>query len=262
MIQNNAIGSWRALRPECQIILLGNEPGIEDAAKRWGVEWIPEVARTEMGTPLLNAAFSIASQHARHDWICYVNCDIVLFNDFVELPAKARSTRTLFVGQRWDYDITAPLDFQNLDWPSNLRSDVAARGKLHPPAGSDYFLFHKSSGLSELPPFAVGRPGWDVWFLYNARRRGFVFVDASPSITVVHQNHDYRHVPQGRGDYNGPEGDANMKIVNEIPYMCTLEDATHKLRDGKIRRAYSYEYFRRSFLRWKCILASKRSKTR
>jgi hypothetical protein len=254
MIQNNAIGSWRALRPECQVILLGNEPGIEEAAKRWDVEWVPEVARTKWGTPLLDSAFSIAAGKAKHDWICYINGDIILFNDFTMLPSKAHSEKTLFVGQRWDYHATQLMDFNAPDWEKNFRNEIAARGSLHPPAGSDYFLFHKKSGLSKLPPFAVGRPGWDNWFLFNARRTGCAVVDASQSLTVVHQNHDYRHVPAARKGYDGPEGDENLKYLSECRYRCTLADATHLLSDGHVRRAWTYRHFRRSLYRWKLNL--------
>src|SRR5207244_634094 len=37
-IQRNAIGSWRALRPDVQVVLVGNEEGVEKAARNAGVE--------------------------------------------------------------------------------------------------------------------------------------------------------------------------------------------------------------------------------
>jgi hypothetical protein len=90
---------------------------------------------------------------------------------------------------------TAYLDIENLidfdrDWVSELQSLVLQRGRLHPPSGSDYFLYPR--GLFEkIPDFAVGRAGWDNWMIYHARKEGWKVVDATPSLMIVHQNHDY-----------------------------------------------------------------------
>jgi len=51
MIQRNAIKSWTLL-PDVEVILLGEEAGLAEAAKELGVKHISNVARNESGTPL------------------------------------------------------------------------------------------------------------------------------------------------------------------------------------------------------------------
>src|SRR6186713_2865082 len=81
LIQTNAVRSWKRLAPDCQVILCGNEPGIKEAAAQEGVEYLPEIARNEFGTPLLNDAFQKVIALARHPYMCYVNGDIILLSD-------------------------------------------------------------------------------------------------------------------------------------------------------------------------------------
>ena len=53
MIQRNAIKSWTLL-PDVEVILLGEETGLAEAAKELGVKHIPNVARNDSGTPLIS----------------------------------------------------------------------------------------------------------------------------------------------------------------------------------------------------------------
>ena len=83
VIQRNAIKSWVMLRPACQIILFGDEEGTLEVAKEWGVHHMPEVARNEFGTPLLDSTFATAHRLAINNILCYANADIMLLNDFM-----------------------------------------------------------------------------------------------------------------------------------------------------------------------------------
>jgi len=111
LIQRNAIGSWARLRPECEIILFGDEEGTAEVAKEFGLLHVSEVARNECGTPLLSDVFEKGKQRAKHDLLCYVNCDIILKRDF--LPAVKRvsewNRRFLMVGECWNLDVAEVL---------------------------------------------------------------------------------------------------------------------------------------------------------
>ena len=61
-----------------------------------------------------------------------------------------RFDRFLMIGQRWDLDVDRLLDF-NSGWVEEMRMEVQRNGSLHPPAGSDYFIF-PSSLFKEIPP--------------------------------------------------------------------------------------------------------------
>jgi hypothetical protein len=73
VIQRNAIESWAQLRPRPEIILFGDDEGTAHVAKEFGISHIPQVARNEFGTPLLNDFFEQAQRVAGDDLLCYVN---------------------------------------------------------------------------------------------------------------------------------------------------------------------------------------------
>lgn len=230
IIQNNALQSWRRLDPDCEILVCGNDEGCAQAAHEVGATHLTDIECNQYGTPLLNSVFENVKEHSRHNLLCYVNSDIILLEDFVSAVKRIRFPNFLMAGQRWDRDIDWPLDFSTPDWAERLRADALQNGMLHPPGGSDYFVFPRNSGLAEIPPFAVGRPGWDNWLLYHARSLGMPVVDATGATTVIHQNHDYAHVAESRDDgYAGPEGDRNFDLMGGEERRFCLDDATHVL---------------------------------
>jgi hypothetical protein len=138
------------------------------------------------------------------------------------------------LGQRWDFDQTTPLDF-SADWANRLRSTVHSQGTLHRPAGSDYFLFPIAC-YTDLPAFVIGRAGWDNWMIYKARRAGWPAIDVTPSVMIIHQNHDYSHLPGGQPHYKHPETDENIRLAGgRTVTRFTLLDTDHRFENGKIR---------------------------
>jgi hypothetical protein len=250
IIQRNAIHSWSRLHPGCEIILCGDEPGTEEVAAEFKAKYIPIVARNEYGTPLLNSVFDQVGQMTSQDLMCYVNADIMLLSDFMEAVQRIRFRRFQMVGQRWDIDLTKLWNFERTDWEEQLRRYVLDHGVLHAPAGSDYFVFPRDSAI-ELPPFAVGRPGWDNWFIYKARKLGIPVVDVTRVVTVIHQNHSYSHVLDRRGEFwEGPEAERNRELMGDQDYTFTLLDATHVLMSRALLPALGREYARR---RWQTL---------
>ncbi len=140
-------------------------------------------------------------------------------------------------------DVTNPLFFSD-GWTDRLREDVGKRGQLHRPAGSDFFLFPKSC-YTDVPDFAIGRAGWDNWMIYKARQEKWPVIDCTPSVMIVHQNHDYRHLPGGKSHYTHPETDENIRLAGgPAAVRYTILDATHRLKDGKlVRPAFTSLHF-------------------
>jgi hypothetical protein len=237
VIQRNAIQSW-CQQAGCQVILLGDDSGVGDVAAEFGATWIPRLRVNEYGTPLLNSAFDEARKAARHGLLCYVNADILLLGNFLEAASRVRFGNFLMLGQRWDLDLKHAIDFADAGWQRGVRDLVAAHGVLHPPMGSDYFAFPRDGGLASLPPFAVGRPAWDNWMIYRARRHGIPVVDATQAVMIVHQNHDYAHVKARRGStWEGPEADQNRALVGGPDRLFTLAHATHRIVGGAVIRS-------------------------
>ena len=235
-IQRNAIRSW-SLLPDVEVILLGEEAGLAEAARDLGVKHIPHVERNANGTPLISSMIELARENSSSDLLCIINADMILMPDFVEAARTLRLKRDPFVllSQRWDLDVTQPIEFTQ-GWQNRLLSMVHRQGILHRPAGSDFFLFPRSC-YTGIPDFTIGRAGWDNWMIYKARREGWPVIDCTPSVMIVHQNHDYSHLPGGRPHYEHPDTNENIRLAGgQANIRYTILDATHQLVDGTLVR--------------------------
>jgi len=250
MIQRNAIKSWTLL-PDVEVILLGGEAGLAEAARELGVKHIPNVKCNDNSTPLISSMFQLArdaSQRSRSDLLCIINADMILMPDFLEAVHRSRLLRDRFVllSQRWDLDIIQAIEFSE-GWEDRLSSMIHDQGSLHRPAGSDFFLFPKSC-YTDIPDFAIGRAGWDNWMIYKARREKWTVIDCTPSVMIVHQNHDYSHLPGGKPHYEHPDTNENIRLAGgEANIRYTILDATHQLAPGGklVRPKLSYLRFMR-----------------
>jgi hypothetical protein len=209
---------------------------MSDFAAKIHLQQLPNVSRNNQGTPLVSSIFELARQNSTSPLMAYVNADILLTPEFISLAKQVSSQvkEFLIVGQRWDLDVKQALDF-NQDWIMRLLFDVKTRGRLHPPGGSDYFIFPRDC-YTEVPRFAIGRAGWDNWMFYHARLRHWPVIDVSSSLTVVHQDHDYSHLPGGQPHYQMPESFENIHLAGGRRTIFTLLDADYKFHSGKLQR--------------------------
>lgn len=257
--QMNALESWSRMSPEPELILVGDDPGVERVADRLGATWVEEVERNPAGTPLVSDLFEKGQAHARYDHLAYINTDIITLSSFAEAldPVAARLDDWLVVGRRWDLDLEGRLEFEHGDWRRRLREEVEERGRLHGWTGLDYFLFRK--GLyPRIPPFAIGRFVWDNWLVYAARKQGVPVVDATDVVTIVHQNHGYGHLEEGDDEDDPgetPEIARNRRLAGTRVDTFCVADASYVLREEGLHRATGLMYvLRRLFnlgaLRW------------
>lgn len=234
IIQRNAILSWTKL-PDVEVVLLGDETGLAEVAAELGVKHVRDIPRSPSGAPLMDAMFRLAREASPSQLYCIVNTDIILFPELVETARKVAAQKEKFVllGQRWDLDVTAPLDFSD-GWQERLLFTLHQDGNLHRPAGSDYFLFPASCYI-DIPAFIIGRAGWDNWMIYHARKLRFPAIDATQDITIIHQSHDYSHLPGGKPHYKHPETDENIRLAGGRPMTrFTVLDTDYCLENGKI----------------------------
>jgi hypothetical protein len=232
---------WISPKPE--IILLGDEEGTAEVAKEFDVRHIPVVKRNEFGTPLVSSIFEEAEKAATQDVMCYLNADILLFSDFMNAVKTVHNEipRSLMVGRRWNLDVSGPIEFKE-DWEREVKEQVARRGKLVPHFFIDYFIF-PNGVWGEIPPFAIGRPGWDNWMIYHACQLGLPVVDLTPAVTVVHQNHDYSHHPQGwTGAMRGEESKRNITLAGEVAHVHSLLDAQYVLTPRGLKQRFPPYY--------------------
>jgi hypothetical protein len=238
LIQSNALRSWTLL-PNVEVILLGNEEGLAQAAREFNIKHISDVKCNGNGTPLISSMFELARQNATGELLCVINADIILMPDVIDAAQACRSRlgNDVFVllSQRWDFDVTQSIEFSE-GWQDRLRSIVHRQGSLHRPAGSDFFLFPKSC-YQDIPNFTIGRAGWDNWMIYKACKEKWPVIDCTPSVMIVHQSHDYSHLPGGKPHYEHPDTNENIRLAGgPAAIRYTVLDSTHQLVGGKLVR--------------------------
>lgn len=235
-IQRNAIRSWQHMGKNVDVLLVGNETGIDKVAIELGVTHLPDVKCNDKGTPLVNSIFELAEIASDSRMLAYVNSDILLMPDFLRTALQVRQQRNKFlvVGQRWDLDINQILDY-GLGWSDRLRENTREKGRLHAPSGSDYFIYPRGL-LNDIPEFAIGRAGWDNWMIYNAVHQPWPAIDATPSIMVVHQNHDYAHLPDNKPHYKLDETFMNAELGGGMANMYMILDTNLEFQNGRLRR--------------------------
>ena len=236
LIQRNAISSWLQLGEDVEVLLMGDEPGLDDAASSLGVCRLSVPERAPSGTPLISALFRRAREAASNQLLCYMNADIVPLDDFLPgvQTVVERLDSFLIVGTRWDLSVQQPLSFEK-GWIQDLRRRLDLEGQLHPPMGSDYFIFPVNR-FERIPDFALGRAGWDNWMIFHARQGRIPVVDASSAITVVHQEHSYAHLPGGKPHYRHSESIRNVELAGGLETMFRLRDADWMLVPGGLER--------------------------
>src|SRR6266851_8711635 len=228
IIQRNALQSWKAQHPGIEIILFGADEGAAEAAKEFGLRHEPHVERNEWGSKRLDYMFARAQAVARHEILCYTNCDIILMQDFWRAIERVRAMHGefLMVGRRWDTDVTEPLAFERADWQGELRSLALRRGQKCTAEWIDYFAFSRRLYGPDMPPFVL-RVFWDNWLVWKALDSGKPVIDASRAVMAVHQNHDYSYHPQGKaGIWSGEEAGLNGQLAGGWRHLRTIADAT------------------------------------
>jgi hypothetical protein len=243
IIQRNALQSWTRIHPQAEVILFGDEQGAAEAARDLGLRHVPEVKRNEHGTKFLSPIFDTAQDLACHPCVCYVNCDILLLSDFRIAVERVMSLGGPFLmaGQRWDTDITAPIDFSVGDWEAAVRRQALEANHQRPPQWIDYFAFTRGLYSRNTPPFVIGRPGWDNWLVWHVRASGARVVDATVVVQAVHQNHDYSYHPEGAaGVWQGEEAQRNYALLDGGRCFATLENATHCLTPAGLKPNYHH----------------------
>lgn len=213
--QLNAIRSWLALHKECEVIIFEEPKGIDIAALDSRIRVVKEVER-DFDVPRIDFMFDYASTNASNEIVCFINCDIVVTSEFTEairLLFAKKKKKFLAVGQRWDFENESGEWKFDDQWETRYLQGITKT--LHPASGSDYFLFPRGQYNKRLMvPLLVGRPGWDLWMIYNARKRKIAVVDLSPSCYIYHQNHDYSHKKkQYASNLDEPEAKRNLSFL-------------------------------------------------
>ncbi len=250
LIQRNAARSWARLEPRPEIILFGADSGTAEMAAELGARHVPDVATSPAGAPMLDDLLRRGQQLAAGEIVCFINADIVLTPAWMRAVQRSAASRSRFlmVGRRWNFDLLEPLDFSAPSWADDLVARARREGRLATNMYIDYFVFPRGL-MSDIPPFVIGRPGYDNWLLWRTRQRGIALIDGTEAAPVVHQNHDYAHIKASRGDPGGMQtylkGEdtlRNAALTGDWTRFYTTDHATHVVTDQGVRRALARPY--------------------
>ena len=171
IIQWNAIKSWKSLGKDYEIILLGNDSGVRKICEDLDLIHVPDINTNSLNTPLLDSVFNKAEASSNKDYMMYINSDIIICND-ISIQIKSLALEHFVItGRRWDLDVDNKINFNNYNWKKELIELISLKGVLHDYSGKDYFIYKK--GTITMLPFSVGRPYWDDWLLYHARKKKY-----------------------------------------------------------------------------------------
>lgn len=246
-IQRNAVWSWSRLRPDVEVLLIGDDPGTAEVAAGLGVGHHPDVARSPKGVPLLDDLWRIGQEGCAAPVALFTNADLLFTDDLVTgLRSVLDQVHGPFlaVGQRWDTEREDRWWCRDVGagWDAELRRHARAEGTLNAPTWIDWFAFRPGQ-YPDLPPFVVGRPGYDHWLVWHTLERRIPVVDATDAITAVHQHHDYSHGGGHRDVWAGPDAARNRQLIGGRQRMCTIGNATHRLdAAGALHAARGLKY--------------------
>lgn len=238
IIQRNALKSWTLLHPNVEVILFGDDEGASEIARELGLRHEPHVERNEFGTKRLDYMFARAQEIARNEFLCYSNCDIILFPEVCQALTRVASScsRFLMVGRRWDTDVTEPVRFESEGAAEQVRQLAHQSGVRRGPDAVDYFVFPRRFYV-DIPSLVVGRIWWDHWLVWKAREMGGGVVDVSKVVTAIHQNHGYGYHPAGaQGVWTDEQAERNYELAGGRWHLYTIADATHTLDAKGVRR--------------------------
>jgi len=238
--QRNAIKSWLSLDPVPEIILFGEDKGVAEIANEFNLKHIPHVRGNEYGAILVNDLFEKAQIAASNDILVYINSDIILLSDFI--PAVRQVSESfnefLMIGQRWDTDISEPINFDEVDWENKLKAFIRQNAYLHSVTGIDYFVFTKDL-WHVIPAFGLGRTAWDNWLAGRPIEEGKSVIDATERVMAIHQDHKYVPFENRR-----KEEVINRKLAGATVSMGFISNATWKLTDNGLMLRHVGEFLR------------------
>lgn len=259
--QKNAIRSWKNSIQEAEIILFSKSEGAEEISEELEIKYIPDIRVSDQGTPFISEMFEIAGDVAKYEVCCFINADIIIYPVFSKSLLEINNllkANYLVVGQRKDLDFDQEIDFDT-DWETILEKTVRQKASIHLPTGSDFFAFPKGQyKVGDIPDLLVGRQGWDLWMIYNARCNKAKAIDLSRKTMVIHQNHDYSHRRIKVENLTiEEEALSNYKhLPFDETYIYTLLACNFYYQGGKLKRNFARGDLRR-FITYELSLRKK-----
>ena len=175
--------------------------------------------------------------------VCWANADIIFTGDLMRaatvVAARMRPKATTWSVAVPDLDQLEPIEFHPT-WESQI-VDRVHTGRAQAGGMDLYFMFTRGL-FDDLPPFAIGRPGYDQWLIWRAADLGADVIDATDAVLAVHQRHDYSHVGTRAAVFGGVEAQRNAAIVDDWRHYHSISYAARLGPEGRVRPARGVAY--------------------
>ena len=234
LIQKNAITSWLKLQPMPEIIIYNKKSELNNLKLPNFLKIIENFKCNDEDLPYVNDMFFHVQSIASNNVLLYINADMLLSQNLITTLniVLKHFDHFLVIGRRWDMDIASEIDFENSLWYKSLGEKL--NYKLHESTAMDYFLFTKGY-WSQIPPFVIGRAGWDNGMINMAINENRTIIDATYNIRVLHQNHNYNHtLGKEQTVWSGKSAQSNYSMIGGALNAKTINDAGWLIVNNKI----------------------------
>jgi hypothetical protein len=189
---------------------MGDDNGSLQICEEHGIQYVPDIEKNEYNTPVFSDMVKKADSLAIYPYILHLSSDIIIFQDVVKALQSIKNTFQSFcaVCRKWDTDLDELLRFDDPSWIETAK----ANGDPSMITSGDFYLYTKGF-WDDLPPFVVGRSYCDSYLFHQASERKLM-INLSPAVTIMHQKHDYKHVPEGNPEFNVNQRLCQNKIKN------------------------------------------------
>lgn len=214
-LNNRTLQNWRSLHG-INVIVFSNCSKVKLISEQAGWTVLP-VIREAAACPILPDMFLEAQRKFRSTYYGYANGDLLFTDGLMKTLEKIfckfqNDKKILIVGRRTNVN-SSLLSGINSQFGDEVEDYAIKYGERFQPDALDYFITNTLFPWENFLPLAVGRRGYDNWVLAYARLNNFTVIDASDSVTCLHQTLDWRGNYEGlhKGKYN----DYNVEIIEK-----------------------------------------------
>ena len=229
--QLNALRSWLSDKRVGEVVVFGQPEGFEELGLDSKLRVVQDFPTNENGVPFVSEFFHWAAEHAQFEFCMVSNADILypphFWSRLLVLAERMESRPFLVVGERVNVRVENILEF-NDDWSQRFDLEYGTNHMSNGPAHSDYFFFPKKQyARNRLPELLIGRPGWDRFMFYHARKCGIRCVDFTYTAAPWHQMHDYAHKSKDEKKRDA-EDEFNLRVFpKKHKYLFLLDNLNY-----------------------------------
>lgn len=230
IIQTNAITSRTQFIPTKNIVLFGDDQWTKEICEDlWITHHIPLQYNFDK-VPYFSYLLQEMCMLYPDKIICYINSDIIITSNFIEFIENTEIPFENFMisWHRRNIEVKEFIDFSKKSRETVLHKKCETSGKKAN-TWDDFFIF-PSFIFKDIPilPYIM-RPFFDNFMIYICLRNKIPLIDATNSITTVHQKHDYNYYQEAqKSPLTRKESLYNLNLIGLVNSCVWLFMAPYK----------------------------------